>query len=106
MSPSLPVGKRPPNTITTDAKKPRYPRFLTLFMEGIGVQVSTINKALSKFETSPRYHSKEFKIGVENEPRKDRPFREVIENLREDQIKKARKNTLLRLPDPHFSPIR
>ena len=34
---------------------------------------------------------KEFKIGVENELRKDKLFRDVIENLKEDLIKKGKK---------------
>ena len=39
---------------------------------------------------------KEFKIGIENELRKDQHFREGIRTSKEDQIKKE--NTLLRLP--------
>ena len=34
---------------------------------------------------------KEFKIGVENELRKEDHFREVIERLKEDSIKKGKK---------------
>jgi hypothetical protein len=34
---------------------------------------------------------KEFKIGVENELRKDQLFGEVIERLKEDSIKKGKK---------------
>ena len=37
---------------------------------------------------------KEFKIGVENELRKDKLFRDVIENLKEDSIKRDRKEIL------------
>ena len=36
-------------------------------------------------------YSKEFKIGVESELRKDKLFREVIERLKEDSIKKGKK---------------
>jgi len=44
---------------------------------------------------------KEFKIEVESELRKDKHFRDVIERLKEELIKKSKNNTLLRLPDPH-----
>jgi hypothetical protein len=43
---------------------------------------------------------KGFKIGVENELRKDQLFREVIERLKANLTKKGTKNTLLRVPDP------
>ena len=33
---------------------------------------------------------KEFKIGIENELRKDKLFRDVIERLKEDSIKKGK----------------
>jgi hypothetical protein len=45
---------------------------------------------------------KEFNIGVENELRKDEHSQEVIETLEVTNSREERKNTLLRLHDPHF----
>jgi hypothetical protein len=44
---------------------------------------------------------RQFSIGVENELRKDQLFRDAIEGLKEDKIKKGENKYFVRLSDPH-----
>jgi len=56
-------------------------------------EISEKQKEVKELSNVPQIllgYVKEFKIGVESELRKDKLFREVIERLKEDSIKKGK----------------